>query len=416
LKRHLEDFTWEAVRTAAASWLRQRVDWEPAVELAAKKTVPIHRFSWLYLLGGAAMMLFVLQAATGCLLMLYYQPAQDTAHQSVEQIMTQVPYGWLIRSMHAWGASLFIAVAGLHFLSVLLTKAYRKPRELTWLSGLLMFVLAVGFGFSGYLLPWNERAFFATQVGTDIPDVVPLVGGFIVHFLRGGQQVTGATLTRFFGFHVAFLPVIFGALLAIHLLLIQVQGMSLPLGMSPRSVRDQRPFFSEFMLIDFSIGLLLLGAIVTLSVFLPEEVGRKADLLKPAPVGIRPEWYFLFMFKTLKLVPEALGVGMFALGGLFFLLLPFLDRNAGRERKSPRFTAVFVMVLLCAAVLEGLALLDPALENEPETLVAETYSLAGGAVSLVLLWAAIAFLIYYLRQLLGENTRLRKWRRPDENP
>ena len=133
-------------------------------------------------------------------------------------------------------------------------------------------------------------------------------------------------------------------------------------------------------------------------------------------MGIRPEWYFLFMFKTLKLVPEAWGVELFALGGLFFLLLPFLDRNASRERKSPRFTAVFVIVLLYAAVFEVLALLDPAVEHGPETLIAETYSLARSTIGLVLLWTAIAFLIYYLRQLLVENTQLRKWRRPDENP
>ena len=174
--------------------------------------MPIHRWSWLYLLGGAALFLLVLQVATGCLLMLYYQPAQDTAHESIKQIMTQVPYGWLIRSMHAWGASLFIAVVGLHFLSVLFTKAYRKPRELTWLSGMCLLGLAVGFGFSGYLLPWNELAVAATKVGTDIPGIVPVVGHFIVHFLRGGTEVTGATLTRFFGFHVAIMPALLGRL------------------------------------------------------------------------------------------------------------------------------------------------------------------------------------------------------------
>ena len=144
--------------------------------------------------------------------------------------MTQVPYGWLIRSVHAWGASFFIAVVGLHFLSVLFTKAYRKPRELTWLSGMCLLGLAVGFGFSGYLLPWNELAVAATKVGTDIPGIVPVVGEFIVHFLRGGTEVTGATLTRFYGFHVAFMPAILGAFLGRAFALDSISGDESSLG------------------------------------------------------------------------------------------------------------------------------------------------------------------------------------------
>ena len=146
----------------------------------------------------------------------------------------------------------------------------------------LLLGLAVGFGFSGYLLPWNELAVAATKVGTDIPGIVPVVGHFIVHFLRGGTEVTGATLTRFYGFHVGHHAGLARPFLGLHLLLIQFQGMSLPLGMSEKKVRDDRPFFSEFMLIDFCLGLLFFGVLVTLAVWQPAEVGVKADLLKPA--------------------------------------------------------------------------------------------------------------------------------------
>ena len=200
-----------------------------------------------------------------------------------------------------------------------------------------MLALALAFGFSGYLLPWNELSYYATLVGTEIPAVVPGVGGFVVHFLRGGDQVTGATITRFFAAHTVILPLMFGALLAIHLILIQFQGQSLPLGMPPHKVRDQRPFFSEFLLIDGCVWLLLLGAVATLAVFLPAEVGEKADVLKPAPLGIKPEWYFLFMFKTLKVRARGCWAWpCFALGALFFLAVPFLDRNARQERQQPR--------------------------------------------------------------------------------
>ena len=391
----------------AWNWLNARVDLGPAVRFLAAKTVPIHRWSWISLLGGAALFLFGLQVVSGCLLLLYYQPTVASAHESVERIMRQVPYGWLIRSMHVWGAQLFIAVTALHFLTVLFARAYRKPRELTWVAGMVLLFLALGFGFSGYVLPWNERAFHATLVGTRIPAALPGLGELTVHLLRGGEQVTGDTLTRFFAAHVVFLPGVFVAILLVHLALVQVQGMSLPLGMRTQAVKDHRPFFSEFLLIDLSVWLLILGTVCTLAVVLPSEVGRKADPLQPAPIGIRPEWYFLFLFKTLKLIPETLGVVFFTLAVAFFLFLPFLDRPAAREVKRVGFTLAFVGFLVYAIVFEILAWLEPAGQSVPEVLEAETYSLAGSLVSLAFLWALIVFLVFYLWRLLRENARVR---------
>lgn len=416
MKKRLDDLTVEGVRARAASWLRERIDYGPLLNVLAKKKVPVHSFSWIYLLGGVALFLFGVQVASGCLMMLYYQPSEATAHESVRQIMTQVPYGWLIRSIHAWSANLFIGTVALHFLTVLFSKAYRKPRELTWLSGMLMLFLALGFGFSGYLLPWNELAYYATLVGTKIPDAVPGLGGFLVHFLRGGEQVTGATITRFFAIHVLFLPIAFGAMLAIHLVLIQIQGLSLPLGMPAERVRDHRPFFREFILIDFCLWLVALGAIITLAVLVPAEMGEKADLLKSAPEGIKPEWYFLFLFKTLKLVPETLGVAMFAVGALFLLTLPFLDRSAAHGRRSPGLTVLFLVLLLYAATFETLAWIAPGVDRAPEVLISETYNRSGGVVTLVLFWAVIGFLIFYLRQLLRANARIRQLYTETGNP
>ncbi len=414
MKRPLKNLTAEAVRGRAAAWLHERIDLEPMLHWMAKKTVPGHRQSWIYLLGGAAMFLFALQLASGCLLMLYYQPAESCAHQSVRRIMLEVPYGWLVRSMHVWGANLFIAVAGLHFLSVLFTRAYRRPRELTWVSGMAMLLLALGFGFSGYLLPWNELAYYATLVGTKIPAVLPGIGDLVVHLLRGGEQVTGDTITRFFAAHVMILPVCFGLILLGHLILIQVQGMSLPLGLARHQVKDQRPFFSEFLLVDACAWLLLLGLIVSLSLFLPAETGMKADPLKPAPQGIKPEWYFLFMFQTLKCLPEALGVALLALGAGFLLLLPFVDRSAAREKRDGRITALFFAMLAYVLIFELWAWLAPGTHHRRETLTAETYGLSGGSVSLLLFWCVIVFLVVYLRRLLQENTRLRKLYQAEE--
>jgi cytochrome b6 len=293
---------------------------------------------------------------------------------------------------------------------VLLVRAYRRPRELTWVSGILLLFLTLALGFSGYLLPWNELSYHATLVGTTIPGVVPGIGGFVTHVLRGGEQVSGDTITRFYAAHVALLPLAFGGVLAIHLLLVQLQGMSLPAGLTAQQVKDRRPFFSEFALIDAGLWLVILGVLVTLAIFFPAEVGPQADPLKPAPEGIKPDWYFLFLFQTLKWVPESVGVALIGLGSLLLLLVPWLDCPAGRERRSPWFTAVALGLLAYAAAAQAIAWLAPGVEQAREELGSETYRLDVLVPWLVFFWAVIGFLLFFLRQLLRENTRVRKLR------
>ena len=184
--------------TSVAEWLDDRLALGAARELASHKTVPMHRYSVFYYLGGVTLFFFLVQIVTGILLMLYYRPGADEAFESVEFIMTTVPFGWLIRSIHSWSANLMVFFAFVHMVSVFFMKAYRPPREMTWMSGVLLFFLILEFGFSGYLLPWNQLAFFATKVGTDIAGVVPGIGPWILRFLRGGDRVSGATLSRFF--------------------------------------------------------------------------------------------------------------------------------------------------------------------------------------------------------------------------
>ena len=395
-----------ALRQAVAQWFAERVDLAPVVALAAKKTVPVHRSSWIYLLGGSALFLFGLQVVGGSLLMLYYQPGETTSHESVGRIMTEVPFGSVVRSVHAWGAHFFIAVLVLHFLAKLFSRAYRKPREITWISGMLLIFLALAFGFSGYLLPWNELSYHATNVGTAIPGAV--LGDWVGHFLLGGAEVTGDTVTRFFAAHVIFLPLACGLLLVVHLGMIQSQGMSLPLGTDKAKVRDAIPFFSEFILIEACIWLVLLGVIVTLAVTLPAEVGLKADPLADTPENIKPEWYFLFMFQTLKLVPQTPAVLLFSLAAVFLVAVPFIDRRASREEPSRGFTALFVALVVYAAGFEIWAALIPGPEHPPVETTSKPGDFSGGLVSLALFWTAIGFLVFYLRLLLKENVRVRR--------
>jgi cytochrome b6 len=317
-----------------------------------KKSVPMHRGSIWYYFGGVTLFLFIVQVVTGILLLLYYKGSEQLAFESIQFLMSKVSFGWMIRSVHSWSANLFVLSAMIHMFSVFFERAYRFPRELTWLTGMLMFFLALGFGFSGYLLPWNELAFFATKVGTEIVGVVPVIGKPLMVLLRGGPEVSGATLSRFFGFHVAVLPGIFVVLLTIHLLLVQRQGMSYPFG--KEEGMKTMPFFPNFLLRDLLLWLIVLNLLAILAVFFPWELGRKADAFAPAPAGIRPEWYFLFMFQTLKFFPakiwimdgEVLGIGLFGIAGILWTIVPFWDLKSRGGEKGRLLTWIGIGVML----------------------------------------------------------------------
>jgi cytochrome b6 len=339
-------------------WVDERLDLSAARRFIAEKGVPVHTQKVWYYLGGMTLFLFGVQIFTGILLLLYYRPSASEAYESVQFIVTQVQFGWLIRNVHSWSANLLIGLAFAHFFSVFLLKSYRKPRELTWISGILLLFLMLGFGFSGYLLPWNELSFFATKVGTGIAGAVPLVGSFTQRLLRGGDDVTGATLSRFYGLHVAVLPAISTALVAVHLLFVQRQGMSVPPSIErqlrPGEKLPQMPFFPNYILRDVLAWYVVVAVLAALAAFYPWELGTKADAFAVVPPGIRPEWYFLATFHTLKLLPshvfgvegEHLGVVGFGIAALFLVMVPFLDRRASRGESSPVFTVIAILTLV----------------------------------------------------------------------
>jgi quinol-cytochrome oxidoreductase complex cytochrome b subunit len=336
-------------------WLDQRVGLKDLEKLARKKEIPVHRHSIWYYLGGMTLFLFIIQVSTGILLLLYYRPSAEEAFESIQFLMAEVQFGWLIRSIHSWAANLMILTLFVHLFSVLLLKAYRPPREITWFSGMALLGLALGFGFTGYLLPWNELAYFATKVGTEITSAVPGIGGFAGRLLRGGDEVTGATLTRFYGIHVAILPATAVALLGLHLYLVQRHGMSVPPGVERKGGAARvMPFVPNFLLRDVVGWLSALAILAALAAYFPAELGKKADPFLPAPAGIKPEWYFMFMFQTLKYLPshilgiegEVAGILGFGLGGLFLLLIPILDRRTARGQPSRLFTWIGIAIIL----------------------------------------------------------------------
>jgi cytochrome b6 len=353
-------------------WLDDRFHINEFVSFAQKKSVPLHRSSYWYYLGGVTLFLFITQIVTGVLLMMYYKPGIETAHESMAYILSEVEFGWLIRSIHSWSANLFILAAFLHLFSVFFTTAFRKPRELTWLSGFVLLALALGFGFSGYLLPWNELSYFATKVGTDIMGVVPLIGRPLLLLLRGGETVGDVTLHRFFALHVAILPAITFVLVCLHLVFVQRQGMSAPHGWEEAdpATRRSMPFFPNFLLRDVLLWLIVLNVLAILAVVAPFGIeplhwplGEKADAFAPAPQGIKPEWYFMFMFQALKFLPphigplegELVGVLGFMVAGLIWLMVPFWDRPApgGRMRTRTRALGVVSIVFIVVMTVWG---------------------------------------------------------------
>ena len=346
-------------------WIDDRVQLEDLVKFMGKKYVPVHRYSVWYYFGGVSLFLFIIQVVTGIMLLFYYKGSSDLAFESVQFIMSKVQFGWLVRAIHAWSANLFILSLFIHMFSVYFEKAYRKPREMTWITGMIMFFLVLGFGFSGYLLPWNELSFFATKVGSDIAGQIPLIGEPIKEFIRGGNDVTGATLSRLFGFHVALLPGIFTIILGIHLILIQRQGISEPLHLEKASSKEKKtmPFFPNFMLRDLLLWLLVLNVLAILAVFFPASLGHKADPFSAAPAGIKPEWYFLFMFQSLKYFPahilsiegELIGILLFGAAAILWLLVPFWDRKSsrGEHNRFINYAGLFAVIFIIILTILG---------------------------------------------------------------
>jgi cytochrome b6 len=339
-------------------WLDERLSINTLSEVAHKKEIPLHRHSIWYYFGGMTLFLFVVQVATGILLLLYYRPSAENAFESVQFIVTEVQFGWLIRSIHSWSANLMVATLFIHLFSVFFLRAYYRPREMTWISGVFLLFIVICFGFSGYLLPWNKLAFFATKVGTEIAGVIPVIGHPVLRFLRGGDDVTGATLTRFFGFHVAVLPATATVFLAIHVLLVQLHGMSVPPGVQKQNVRKMK-FIPNFLLRDLIGWILAIGVLAALAALFPWELGEKADPFAPAPAGIKPEWYFLFMFQTLKLLPAkilgmdgaVLGIMAFNIVALLLFIVPFVDRGPENRKRTLIFNIIGVLALLFIVVM-----------------------------------------------------------------
>jgi quinol-cytochrome oxidoreductase complex cytochrome b subunit len=208
------------------SWLDHRLGLTTIYTTVLDRKVP--KVNWWYTFGSATLFLFMMQAVTGIFLSVYYVPSPDHAYESIQYIMNEVTFGWLIRGIHHWGATLMVIFIFIHMLRTFFFAAYKYPREFTWITGVILLLCTLGMGFTGYLLPWNQKAYWATTVGTSIAGTVPFLGPFIERVLRGGQDLSAVTLARFFSVHIWFIPAVIIVLIGVHLYMVIRLGISAP--------------------------------------------------------------------------------------------------------------------------------------------------------------------------------------------
>jgi len=317
--------------------------------------------AWLFTTGSVVTLLIGCQFVTGLGLTMYYVPSPKLAFDSVRFIMDDLPLGWMLRGLHYWGASFLVVAAVVHMLRVFFLGSYKAPRELTWLSGLSMLLVILGFSLSGYLLPWDQKAYWATTVTINIAQSTPLVGGALANILRGGVDLGALTLGRWFSAHVFLLPAALVVLIVSHIALMRKHGISGPI--EPESGPTVM-FFPFHVMKDTVMMAAVFASLITAAALFPahlDEIANPTD----ANYIPRPEWYFLSLFQMLKYFPGPLEpVATMVIPGLavgFLALLPFLDRADGRHPlRHPRLQFTGGMLLLGFGVvgLTGLGLAD----------------------------------------------------------
>ncbi|MGE5783959.1 MAG: cytochrome b [Myxococcales bacterium] len=335
--------------------------------MVTKKTVPVHRMSWAYYAGGLTLFFFLIQVVTGLMLLFYYQPTVSDAHASVEYITRHVPGGALVRNMHAWSSSCMIFCVLIHFVTTLAMKAFGRPRELTWISGVLLLLVTFVFGFTGYLLPWHQIAVNATKVGLQS---IELVGAYLPgelaklpttvrETIQGEAAVGQSTLSRFYALHVIILPLLVFGVLGIHLFSVQLHGMSPGVDSAPKRVEKFLPFFVIKDLGAWGVAFLVLftaALLVPFESFFSFPLFAPYDALGSTPEGIKPEWYFYFVYYPLELLPFwSVALGQTVVMGVIFAA-PWLFKHS--SRRTTAVLASFIAVYMVGMTLFGHAIYE----------------------------------------------------------
>jgi ubiquinol-cytochrome c reductase cytochrome b subunit len=365
-------------------WIDERIDIVGVKRGLFDRKMP-GGLTWWHTLGSATLTVFVVQVVTGIVLAMYYAPSPDHAYDSIRYLERTVISGALLRGIHHWGASAMVVLVLAHMIRVFSMGAYKYPREINWVLGVVLLFIVLGFSFTGYLLPWDQKAYWATQVGTNIAGTTPVVGSTIVKILRGGTQLGAATLARFFALHVLLLPMLLVIVVLLHLAMVIRQGIAprtavlendAPLRTTAADYapyyRDRYakskgagvPFWPNIIAKDIAVGVVVVALLVVLARVSGAGLESPADPSDSSYVP-RPEWYFLPFFQLLKLVPgsweSAVAVGLPAALVLVLLLLPFFDSKSKRSLRHRPVAAMSMGVLLAGSGL----LIGAAVREEP---------------------------------------------------
>ena len=341
-------------------WLDSRTGYRALVRRALDEELP-GGTGWPFTTGSVVTLLVGCQFITGVGLTMYYVPAPSLAYDSVRFIMRDLPLGWILRGLHYWGASFLVVATVVHLLRVFLLGSYKAPREVTWLSGLAMLLVILGFSLSGYLLPWDQKAYWATTVTINIARSTPLLGGYVADVLRGGPELGALTLGRWYSAHVFLLPATLVTLIVAHIALMRKHGISGPI--EPAAAPGEA-FFPWHVMRDTVMMAAVFASLFTVAALVPAHLDAIAN---PSDANYipRPEWYFLSLFQLLKYFPGPLEpVATMVVPGVvigLLILLPFVDRADGRHPfRAPRrvFTTMVVAIGLGVLALTGLGVAD----------------------------------------------------------
>jgi ubiquinol-cytochrome c reductase cytochrome b subunit len=339
-------------------WIEYRWPTQNAVRTLIAEEIP-GPATVKYSFGSSALFVFILQAVTGVCQLFYYVPTTDHAYISLSYLRLEVPFGWLIHNLHYWGATVMVVLLIMHMTRVYIWGAYKKPRELTWLLGTLLLLLTMSMMFFGPPLPWDEKGYWATEVGTSMAGTVPLIGNWLKSMLLGGDKMGQLTISRFFGLHVAILPGLLAGLTFLHLVSFRHFGSVGPWQEARRQRKSE--FWPDQVYKDLIMAGIVFLVLVALSAFLPPPFSGPADALDTS-YQPKPEWTFLFLYQALKLFPgklEVVGtVVLPLLTGLLLISIPFIDRRS--ERDPARRPIAMAALVIAGAVVISLGLLGNA--------------------------------------------------------
>lgn len=338
------------------SFIINRIGWDLYLKPFMYKKLP-SGLGWPATMGGLCALLFILQALTGMFLAMYYVPSPDLAYESINYIMNKVSMGRILRGIHHWGGGAMVVLVFIHMMHGFFAGNFKAPRELTWVAGVVLFLLTLGMGFTGYLLPWDQKAYWATVVSANIPKDIPLIGDFTARLMLGGSRVSGLTLTRFLSMHMLLLPGLMLGFIGFHIYLVRIHGVADPLASDAVGKKHVKPFpkhiyrfYPEHLFKSTVASVIVLGVIFLLAIYGQIPFEGKAGTLDPDYLP-RPEWYYMWLFQILTFFSgsaEVIGSLVIPIGGVAILFsIPWLSQSKWRGvADRPVATAMGALCLI----------------------------------------------------------------------